>query len=39
MDDLKRHVGGATDILDRGSTPLTSIRGGAMVSTGYKEHD
>ena len=22
---FKRHVGGATDILDRGSTPLTSI--------------
>jgi len=24
MNDLKSHVGGVIDILDRGSTPLTS---------------
>ena len=40
MNDLKSHVGGVIDILDRGSTPLTStLQGGAKVSTGYKEHD
>ena len=30
MYDSKRHVGGATDILDRGSTPLTSISQGVQ---------
>jgi len=27
MYDFKRHVGGDTDILDRGSIPLSSIMG------------
>ena len=32
-------IGDATDMSDRGSIPLTSIHGGAMVQTGYKERD
>ena len=39
MYDSKRHVGGVTDILDRGSIPLISTQGDAMASTGYTEHD